>query len=356
MTAGNVTKYRDGRLLSQRVWSGGDGKVDPRGGTKWNGYSMDGIRLNWVDSPYPNFIHVDGTVGVLSLLDANDQIELINKLAQEIKGHSFNAAVFLATGNQTLTLAKDALSRSYKALVAIKKGRLADAARVFGQGGTAKSNHLKKMSDKDVSSAWLELQYGWLPLLSDVHEAGEAWEHANQTTVPYEAKARKNREKYYENVVNTTDHGSTEHVVYKHGREMRARIFSSELSARSLGLTDPMSVAWELMPWSFVADWFIPIGSYLEALNNAPLFDGAEILIIDRKKADLVKTEWLNFWHGPDVGYVRGEAFAEGHATSLSRGIGSISVPLPGFKAFEKSLSLGHVKNAIALIHQLSSK
>jgi len=34
-------------------------------------------------------------------------------------------------------------------------------------------------------------------------------------------------------------------------------------------LTNPALVAWELVPFSFVADWFVPIGSWLTAI--APL-------------------------------------------------------------------------------------
>jgi hypothetical protein len=35
------------------------------------------------------------------------------------------------------------------------------------------------------------------------------------------------------------------------------------------GLTDPASVAWELIPFSFVADWFVPIGDTLRAIHAA---------------------------------------------------------------------------------------
>jgi hypothetical protein len=34
----------------------------------------------------------------------------------------------------------------------------------------------------------------------------------------------------------------------------------------SLGLTNPLNVAWELVPFSFVVDWFIPIGDFFNGL------------------------------------------------------------------------------------------
>jgi hypothetical protein len=33
----------------------------------------------------------------------------------------------------------------------------------------------------------------------------------------------------------------------------------------TLGLLNPLSLAWELLPYSFVIDWFLPIGDYLAA-------------------------------------------------------------------------------------------
>jgi hypothetical protein len=40
-------------------------------------------------------------------------------------------------------------------------------------------------------------------------------------------------------------------------------------TAQAVGLTNPALVAWELVPYSFVIDWFLPIGNWLTAI--APL-------------------------------------------------------------------------------------
>lgn len=38
-------------------------------------------------------------------------------------------------------------------------------------------------------------------------------------------------------------------------------------SMKNYGLTNPMETAWELTPWSFVVDWFLPLGEYLNSLT-----------------------------------------------------------------------------------------
>jgi hypothetical protein len=40
-----------------------------------------------------------------------------------------------------------------------------------------------------------------------------------------------------------------------------------------LGLTNPLSAAWNLATLSFVVDWFIPIGDYLDALDVPMRFE-----------------------------------------------------------------------------------
>lgn len=51
-------------------------------------------------------------------------------------------------------------------------------------------------------------------------------------------------------------------------------IFVDDLSTRiqlvssALGITSPLTAAWELIPFSFVIDWFIPVGNAFQALES----------------------------------------------------------------------------------------
>jgi hypothetical protein len=38
---------------------------------------------------------------------------------------------------------------------------------------------------------------------------------------------------------------------------------------------NPASIGWELLPWSFVADWVVDVGGYLRNLENAWLYGSA---------------------------------------------------------------------------------
>jgi hypothetical protein len=62
----------------------------------------------------------------------------------------------------------------------------------------------------------------------------------------------------------------TRFAVYK--RTTRVKIYLEVVNPnlhtiQQMGLTNPLVVAWELIPFSFVADWFIQVGDYLTALT-----------------------------------------------------------------------------------------
>lgn len=45
-------------------------------------------------------------------------------------------------------------------------------------------------------------------------------------------------------------------------------INDSLLTLDQCGLINPLSVAWELVPFSFVVDWFLPIGTYINSMSD----------------------------------------------------------------------------------------
>jgi len=122
---------------------------------------------------------------------------------------------------------------------------------------------------------------------------------------------------------------------------------------RSLGLVDPVQIAWEVVPYSFVVDWFLPIGTYLSAWQMIPKLKGRFIYTqrIGHKSMSLRCT-----LKSPIVG----ENWRYGSATErfemfrTSRTVSnSLSVPFPTFNSPPKALSPRRIYNAVALIHQL---
>jgi hypothetical protein len=226
---------------------------------------------------------------------SNDQLKLLEKLLKKVKSHDFNLAVNLGQLHQTVDLLSSNLQKLGRAALALKRGQFATAARQLGTKprGT-------RLKSTDVSGRWLELQYGWLPLLGDSYEAAKAFEAISDgpRSQLYRVSSKK------ESVGNGSQSKTLFDVPYT---EKLTKYIQYECTeeigfSRQLGLLDPLSVAWELLPWSFVIDWFIPIGSYLDLVNQVPSLKGRFLSTLVRKREALgrnkpgIKAYFYTLW------------------------------------------------------------
>lgn len=206
---------------------------------------------------------------------------------------SFNLAVSLAEMKETVGLVSTTAIRLANSYRFLRKGRVKDAFRslgisdgkkIHGLRGVPKNSpsnwtakHHRKYLENRVpkrdhmsqfaASTWLEIQYGWTPLLYDVYGSAE-----------YVAKLL--HDSSVDLIVKATGHGSSTDAysnaneqstanakaIVKHIAHLRV---SDPLlrNTAALGLTNPLNVAWELVPFSFVVDWFYPIGATLNSLT-----------------------------------------------------------------------------------------
>lgn len=130
---------------------------------------------------------------------------------------------------------------------------------------------------KTAGNTWLEYQYGWLPTLSDAKSAAELLartvmlERNRRSRISVPA-GRESRFVVQDSAHFTPyDQASFERVTTH--REMKRLtghyVVDSDVlnTASLLSLTNPLEVAWELIPFSFVADWFVPIGDFLSNMS-----------------------------------------------------------------------------------------
>lgn len=291
-----------------------------------------------------------------SLLDANDQLALIGKLKEKLQGSDFNLGIFLAEGHETLRMVADTAHRIDRSIRFLRTGNFGAAARTLVEGTSRTSNappyrtskELVTRNEKALYNQWLQLQYGWLPLLKDVEAGAQFLAHKVQDLPVMRTSVSKRKEFPFTFVAQSNGEpaafveskGAKTHrrtlTVYHHGEPPSL--------AQQLGLLDPLSVAWEKMPWSFVVDWFIPVGQFLNANGFSP---GVNSTCVTSDK--LVGRQGF----GENDNGLSAMAYFQ---SSFTRVVGPFDIPLPVFKGLGTAASWRHCANAIALLGQTFRK
>lgn len=289
-----------------------------------------------------------GFYNVTGEWDANDDIALIGKLREQIAGSDFNMGVFLGEGREALHTIADAATRIRLSLNALRRGNILGAANALGR-----DTHRRIKLRADMQSNWLQLQYGWLPLLQDVKGGAEFLAKLLNYPMVQTYKVKRKRPLS----AGRWPSGSQTTREWSFFGETQGQLIArlSEVNVPQLsGLLDPASVAWELTPWSFVIDWFIPIGNYLADRSLANALSGTFVT---------TKTRRLNCQYGGGCWPIKNGPVAtaysgpwSGYTTqvNVNRVVSSsLSVPLPTFKRLDQVVSWKHAANAIALLGQL---
>lgn len=306
----------------------------------------------------------------------SDEVSQVERIAlrrhySKLANKKVDLAVALGEGLKTVNSIASAAKRIGSALLSLKKGNIANSFR-----------QLFPTSPKEVANDYLAWKYGLKPLISDLQGATEHLVEYITSAQPYKSNghAKKDFEKISSFQLGSPSPIGTSGVYEVRKAKIRVKFgtvfsFPDKLKrqAASLGFTNPANVAWELVPFSFVADWFLPIGDFLSNLSSLHGLTVKESYRTVFIREEVDRYTFLNGYNGvmptegpsfPTPGSSRG---ASGHVFFVS----SYSqmhretifcerkvIPLPGLPLpeFKNPLSRGHLHSAMALFTQLFSK
>lgn len=255
-----VNPYNDSQTtVSQQVWGG------------WTRMrKSDGVVETVVPAQYPYYASTIrdwhfarySDAGVDALISAMVNETTLKALVKTADVKS-NLLVSLKEAAKTSDLILDTADRLFKAYRSFRRGNFRDVAR-----------HLD-LNLRTVHNNWLAYKYGWTPLLLEVKGAAEFLAQQSVGRRSSFTVSASELDSYAEEwVVPDTIVGGPWNQTDTLTGEVRVRVklwlelTSPHFSAtQQLGITNPLLYAWEVIPFSFVFDWFISVGDYLTGLT-----------------------------------------------------------------------------------------
>jgi len=197
--------------------------------------------------------------------DTKIRNEAIIKCYGKIYEKVANVADIIRTRTETVNMVVNTvrdLRRSYRA---IRKGQIKRASQILG----ADLHHPPRKNDP--GGRWLEYSYGWKPLISDMYNILDKGFGDINFVVTGRAKGVRTKRLSYSWTGSGPYHRGSGDTLTLDRASCTAKISipnTAFAAISSWGLDNPAALAWEALPYSFVVDWFLPVGDYLnDSLN-----------------------------------------------------------------------------------------
>jgi hypothetical protein len=190
---------------------------------------------------------------------------VVTSAIAESKEAVWDAMTSAATVGQTVDLFID----SWRDISGFAK----KAAKYARSKHKTRKNILRLFAQK-----WLEYRYGWLPTLYDLEDAMKALDSELKKGDIVRGKSRVVVD-LSESDSKTTFYSGDGHLFQTDTligtRTYRGSAYAEVLSNKARFGADPLITGYELIPYSFVLDWVLDVGTWLQAVSP---FSGAKLL------------------------------------------------------------------------------
>lgn len=249
------------------------------------------VALYW--SPYggPQWVYEGSaaSVGAFPVLDPVPSpawIDVLPTILAKWRESEFNLGVTLGEGRESIDLMTSRLGSLASAAKSIRQRNLGGALRHMGSVPKSHKTRAQKHLDTgDVSSAFLELNLGWSPLIRDIYSLAGAY-HA----IPTNFEIRTSKKLEVKSGACAGGALSPDRCkVDKNERVRYVKVTLTDIPStyERLGLTNPVGIVWGLTTCSFVADYVLPIGVTIESLHALRVLPVSKCVVTDvfRQKA-----------------------------------------------------------------------
>lgn len=229
--------------------------------------------------PLPYRVGVDHSTGFWNLVTTSNNGSIALAEAADLSTKCYDRfwgslhkraelALTLFEGKQALMMVSKRALQIARAAQALRRGRLGDFVRELGvrrHPRTAAAMAKVRRNATSASNTWLEFTFGWVPLVEDI---GNAVGVLQQDFGFFRHKATvKALFQHSQEWDGGSSHAFVGISSYMIGATVKV-INPNRFLANQLGFVNPAKLAWDVLPFSFVIDWFLPVGKFLGSLTS----------------------------------------------------------------------------------------
>jgi hypothetical protein len=221
-------------------------------GTAWDYDIASNLEMSIVAATQPN--------------DAQASNKALSRFVSKLRdSQSASAAVTLAEWSQSHNMIVKRATQLLNAAKSIRALRRGDVAHL--EAFDLKIPKGFRSKAKGSANLWLEYHFGWSPLVQDIYNAVQVLSSA-PPSFGIRASGR-----WLEpiNSLQGTNPLYKRIGSYECKTLVGAEVYVSNPNmalANQLGFINPATVAWELVPFSFIVDWFLPVGELLGSFTD----------------------------------------------------------------------------------------
>lgn len=229
----------------------------------------------------PNYLTPTSTYLYTTTIDQAVINRLYGKLREKLIGNRGELLTSTVEWKTSLDMISGRVRTIHGAYLAVRRFQFKKAARILSIKAPARYKNLTKAKAQkeklSPTSIWLEYWMGWAPLCGDIAHAVKTI-----TSVPEYSKKHfsvgvlaniKDGRTYAGDPKDPSAYAT--YIRLDYTKKTRYSAFGDVMVinhnydiANKLGFTNPALTAWQLVPFSFIVDWFANVGTVLGSLTD----------------------------------------------------------------------------------------
>lgn len=219
----------------------------------------DRSNQTWVPEQYVIVANYNAPMPTFGSIMSRDRVTQEALAQLDSAGSSTNMEMLTKDLVDAMQLSNEYFSRLLQAAPAIRKGKFKEAWKQFN-----KRKGQLRSTRKSISDHWLAFQWGVKPSLEACINAYYLATD-DQSGRSFTIRTAFKSVGYATRQIFVNDRATNVPCYGQHSRACYVTRRFVEMSYREFAhlWDNPIVPAWDAVPWSFLVDWFVPIGSYL---------------------------------------------------------------------------------------------